>query len=76
MQVYQGGGWRLASDHIEFAVGRLAGQVHAWEASAKALSSLLAPRSLQPPAQQAAFLREYLHIIQVIFSCLNFIFLS
>ncbi|XP_077295309.1 trafficking protein particle complex subunit 8 homolog l(3)76BDm [Arctopsyche grandis] len=63
-QVYQGGGWRLATDHIEFAVGRLAGQVRAWDASSAALSSLLAPRSLQPPAQQAAFLREYLHIVQ------------
>jgi trafficking protein particle complex subunit 8 len=63
-QIYQGSGWRLATDHIEFAVGRLASQVHAWDASTSALASLLAPRSLQPPVQQAAFLREYLHVLQ------------
>ncbi|XP_037298483.1 trafficking protein particle complex subunit 8 isoform X2 [Manduca sexta] len=59
-QVYAESGWRLASDHVQFALGRLAGALRATRAAAAWLAAPLAPASPQPPHQQDAFLREYM----------------
>ncbi|XP_013175761.1 PREDICTED: trafficking protein particle complex subunit 8 [Papilio xuthus] len=58
-QVYTGSGWRLATDHVQFALGRLAGALKQAVAP-RWLAAPLAPSSPQPPPQQAAFLREYM----------------
>ncbi|CAH2050377.1 unnamed protein product, partial [Iphiclides podalirius] len=58
-QVYTGSGWRLATDHVQFALGRLAGALRRPNAP-QWLAAPLAPPSPQPPHQQAAFLREYM----------------
>ncbi|XP_068626862.1 trafficking protein particle complex subunit 8 [Battus philenor] len=58
-QVYTGSGWRLATDHVQFALGRLASALKRAEAPSW-LAAPLAPASPQPPPQQAAFLREYM----------------
>ncbi|KPJ16736.1 hypothetical protein RR48_10335 [Papilio machaon] len=58
-QVYTGSGWRLATDHVQFALGRLAGALKQAVAP-RWLAAPLAPASPQPPPQQAAFLREYM----------------
>ncbi|CAH0724853.1 unnamed protein product, partial [Brenthis ino] len=61
-QVYGGSGWRLSTDHVQFALGRLAGALRAPRAAAAAawLRAPLAPASPQPRAMQDAFLREFM----------------
>ncbi|XP_043229133.1 trafficking protein particle complex subunit 8-like isoform X2 [Amphibalanus amphitrite] len=67
-QVYEGHGWRLADDHIAFTLGRQSEALQEHEAARTALGSLLAGAAAvetrQSPAQQAAFVREYLHVIR------------
>lgn len=66
--MYGESGWRLATDHVQFALGRLASALRDGRA---ALRWLAAPLQGAPaPArhhtqQQAAFLREYMHQHQV-----------
>ncbi|XP_075972327.1 trafficking protein particle complex subunit 8 homolog l(3)76BDm [Anticarsia gemmatalis] len=59
-QVYERSGWRLATDHVQFALGRLAGALRQGRAALRWLGAPLAPRGPQPPQQQDAFLREYM----------------
>ncbi|XP_046960546.1 trafficking protein particle complex subunit 8 [Vanessa cardui] len=59
-QVYAGSGWRLSTDHVQFALGRLAGALRASRDAASWLAAPLAPDSPQPRAQQDAFLREFM----------------
>ncbi|XP_049881251.1 trafficking protein particle complex subunit 8 [Pectinophora gossypiella] len=59
-QVYVDSGWRLATDHVQFALGRLAGALRLPRDAVRWLRGPLAPHTLQPPAQQHAFLREYM----------------
>ncbi|XP_069359904.1 trafficking protein particle complex subunit 8 [Maniola hyperantus] len=59
-QVYAGSGWRLSTDHVQFALGRLAGALKLPRAAASWLAAPLAPLSPQPSAQQDAFLREFM----------------
>ncbi|XP_039753731.1 trafficking protein particle complex subunit 8 [Pararge aegeria] len=59
-QVYSGSGWRLSTDHVQFALGRLAGALRSPESAASWLAAPLAPHSPQPAAQQDAFLREFM----------------
>lgn len=61
-QVYDGRGWSLAEDHIHFTIGRQAASLKHVQEAASAFGRLLNPASRQPAAQQAAFLREFLHI--------------
>ncbi|XP_011314468.1 trafficking protein particle complex subunit 8 [Fopius arisanus] len=61
-QVYNGRGWSLAEDHIHFTIGRQAASLKQVEEAARAFGRLLNPASRQPAPQQAAFLREFLHI--------------
>ncbi|XP_015112086.1 trafficking protein particle complex subunit 8 [Diachasma alloeum] len=61
-QVYDGRGWSLAEDHIHFTIGRQAASLKQVEEAARAFGRLLNPSSRQPAPQQAAFLREFLHI--------------
>lgn len=61
-QVYRGRGWSLAEDHIHFTIGRQAASLKQVEEAVRAFEKLLSPSSKQPAAQQAAFLREFLHI--------------
>ncbi|KAG8041820.1 hypothetical protein G9C98_007124 [Cotesia typhae] len=61
-QVYSNKGWSLAEDHIHFTIGRQAASLKQVEESVKAFEKLLSPSSKQPAVQQAAFLREFLHI--------------
>lgn len=63
-QVYSGSGWRLATDHVQFALGRLAGALRRAHDAVQWLAAPLAPHPPQPPAQQEAFLREYMHAHQ------------
>ncbi|XP_061385966.1 trafficking protein particle complex subunit 8 isoform X3 [Danaus plexippus] len=58
-QVYEDSGWRLSTDHVQFALGRLAGALRVKEAVSW-LAAPLAPNSPQPPAMQDAFLREFM----------------
>ncbi|XP_026758904.2 trafficking protein particle complex subunit 8 [Galleria mellonella] len=64
-QVYEGSGWRLATDHVQFALGRLASALRRPRAAVQWLAGPLAPpagpaHAPQPPHQQDAFLREYM----------------
>ncbi|KAJ8735551.1 hypothetical protein PYW07_007171 [Mythimna separata] len=59
-QVYESSGWRLATDHVQFALGRLAGALRLPRDALRWLRAPLAPAGPQPPAQQDAFLREYM----------------
>ncbi|XP_028156042.1 trafficking protein particle complex subunit 8 [Ostrinia furnacalis] len=59
-QVYQNSGWRLSTDHVQFALGRLAGALKLTGDAVSWLAAPLAPSSHQPPHQQDAFLREYI----------------
>ncbi|XP_008543726.1 trafficking protein particle complex subunit 8 [Microplitis demolitor] len=61
-QVYCSKGWSLAEDHIHFTIGRQAASLKQVEEAVKAFEKLLSPSSKQPAIQQAAFLREFLHI--------------
>ncbi|KAL4712641.1 hypothetical protein ACJJTC_007938 [Scirpophaga incertulas] len=59
-QVYEGSGWRLSTDHVQFALGRLAGALKLPSDALRWLAAPLAPSGHQPPHQQEAFLREYI----------------
>ncbi|XP_059050449.1 trafficking protein particle complex subunit 8 isoform X2 [Achroia grisella] len=64
-QVYEGSGWRLSTDHVQFALGRLASALRRPSAAVQWLAGPLAPAAYsapgaQPPHQQDAFLREYM----------------
>ncbi|XP_026731514.1 trafficking protein particle complex subunit 8 [Trichoplusia ni] len=59
-QVYESSGWRLATDHVQFALGRLAGALRHTRDALRWLGAPLAPAAPQPPHQQHAFLREYM----------------
>ncbi|KAM3967553.1 trafficking protein particle complex subunit 8 homolog l(3)76BDm [Aphomia sociella] len=64
-QVYEESGWRLSTDHVQFALGRLASALRRPRAAVLWLAGPLAPleaaaRASQPPHQQDAFLREYM----------------
>ncbi|XP_047034378.1 trafficking protein particle complex subunit 8 [Helicoverpa zea] len=59
-QVYSESGWRLATDHVQFALGRLAGALRLAREARRWLAAPLAPRGPQPPHQQHAFLQEYM----------------
>ncbi|KOC70233.1 Trafficking protein particle complex subunit 8 [Habropoda laboriosa] len=61
-QVYNGRGWSLAEDHIHFTIGRQAASLKQVSEAVKAFEKLLNAHSKQPATQQAAFLREFLHI--------------
>ncbi|KAI8438468.1 hypothetical protein MSG28_010973, partial [Choristoneura fumiferana] len=60
-QVYAASGWRLSTDHVQFALGRLASALRLTRDAVRWLGAPLAPaaRALQPAHQQDAFLREY-----------------
>ncbi|GBP45708.1 Trafficking protein particle complex subunit 8 [Eumeta japonica] len=59
-QVYAKSGWRLAADHVQYALGRLAAGLKLTKEAVAWLSAPLAPHSPQPAPQQLAFLREYM----------------
>ncbi|XP_050555044.1 trafficking protein particle complex subunit 8 [Spodoptera frugiperda] len=59
-QVYESSGWRLATDHVQFALGRLAAALRLPRDALRWLAAPLAPAGHQPPRQQDAFLREYM----------------
>ncbi|XP_034943856.1 trafficking protein particle complex subunit 8 [Chelonus insularis] len=61
-QVYRDRGWSLAEDHIHFTIGRQAASLKKMDEAVKAFEKLLSPSSKQPATQQTAFLREFLHI--------------
>uniref|UniRef100_A0A8C2YA37 Trafficking protein particle complex subunit 8 n=1 Tax=Coturnix japonica TaxID=93934 RepID=A0A8C2YA37_COTJA len=62
MQVYKGKGWSLAEDHINFIIGRQSFTLHQLDNAVSAFRHILINDSKQPPAQQGAFLREYLNV--------------
>ncbi|XP_015513137.1 trafficking protein particle complex subunit 8 isoform X1 [Neodiprion lecontei] len=66
-QVYNNRGWSLAEDHIHFTIGRQAASLKLVKDAAKAFEKLLNASSKQPAPQQAAFLREFLHIHNLLF---------
>ncbi|XP_072943715.1 trafficking protein particle complex subunit 8 [Epargyreus clarus] len=59
-QVYAESGWRLATDHVQFALGRLAGALRLPRDAAHWLAAPLAPASHHHRHQQDAFLREFM----------------
>ncbi|XP_076164861.1 trafficking protein particle complex subunit 8 homolog l(3)76BDm isoform X3 [Ptiloglossa arizonensis] len=61
-QVYNGRGWSLAEDHIHFTIGRQAASLKQICEAVKAFEKLLNAYSKQAAPQQATFLREFLHI--------------
>ncbi|XP_031370043.1 trafficking protein particle complex subunit 8 isoform X2 [Apis dorsata] len=61
-QIYNERGWSLAEDHIHFTIGRQAASLKQVSEAVKAFQKLLNAYSKQPGIQQAAFLREFLHI--------------
>lgn len=65
MQVYKGKGWSLAEDHINFTIGRQSFTLHQLDNAVSAFRHILINDSKQPPAQQGAFLREYLYVYKV-----------
>lgn len=65
VQVYGGSGWRLSTDHVQFALGRLAGALRRGGEAARWLAMPLAPHSPQPQPQHRAFLRDYMQAHQV-----------
>ncbi|KAI8438472.1 hypothetical protein MSG28_010973, partial [Choristoneura fumiferana] len=67
-QVYAASGWRLSTDHVQFALGRLASALRLTRDAVRWLGAPLAPaaRALQPAHQQDAFLREYMLAHQVL----------
>ncbi|NXS34376.1 TPPC8 protein, partial [Pomatostomus ruficeps] len=62
MQVYKGKGWSLAEDHINFTIGRQSFTLRQMDNAVSAFRHILINDSKQPPAQQGAFLREYLYV--------------
>lgn len=65
MQVYKGKGWSLAEDHINFTIGRQSFTLRQLDNAVSAFRHILINDSKQPPAQQGAFLREYLYVYKV-----------
>lgn len=65
MQVYKGKGWSLAEDHINFTIGRQSFTLRQMDNAVSAFRHILINDSKQPPAQQGAFLREYLYVYKV-----------
>ncbi|XP_011502697.1 PREDICTED: trafficking protein particle complex subunit 8 [Ceratosolen solmsi marchali] len=61
-QVYKNKGWSLAEDHIHFTIGRQAASLKQVLESVTVFEKLLSATSKQPALQQAAFLREFLYI--------------
>ncbi|XP_031831201.1 trafficking protein particle complex subunit 8 homolog l(3)76BDm [Nomia melanderi] len=61
-QVYDGKGWSLAEDHIHFTIGRQAASLKQVGEAVTAFEKLLNAESKQAAPQQATFLREFLHI--------------
>ncbi|CAG4964933.1 unnamed protein product [Colias eurytheme] len=59
-QIYAESGWRLSTDHVQFALGRLAGALRMPREAARWLAAPLAPAGHQPAPQQDAFLREFM----------------
>ncbi|XP_076665916.1 trafficking protein particle complex subunit 8 homolog l(3)76BDm isoform X1 [Andrena cerasifolii] len=66
-QVYSGRGWSLAEDHIHFTIGRQAASLKQVYDAVQAFEKLLNAYSKQPAPQQATFLREFLHIHNLLF---------
>ncbi|XP_013382686.1 trafficking protein particle complex subunit 8-like isoform X2 [Lingula anatina] len=64
LQVYKGKDWILAEDHINFTVGRQSFNLKQLDNAASALRHLLCRSSQQTPAQQGAFLKEYLFVFK------------
>lgn len=64
MQVYQGRGWSLAEDHINFTIGRQSFTLSQPDSAVTAFRQILVNDSRQTAAQQGAFLREYLYVFQ------------
>ncbi|XP_074645318.1 trafficking protein particle complex subunit 8-like [Tubulanus polymorphus] len=62
LQVYKGKEWTLAEDHINFTLGRQSFNLKQLENATAAFKHLLTRESHQTPAQQNAFLREYLFV--------------
>jgi hypothetical protein len=60
-------GWTLAEDHINFALGKHSFHLGDLETAVSYFTKLL-KNSQQPPAQQVAYLREFLFIYRVGFS--------
>lgn len=64
MQVYQGRGWSLAEDHINFTIGRQSFTLQQAERAVDAFKVILEKESQQTATQQGAFLREYLYVFK------------
>lgn len=64
MQVYQGHGWSLAEDHINFTIGRQSFTLQQAERAVDAFRVILEKESQQTATQQGAFLREYLYVFK------------
>lgn len=59
-QVYEGKDWSLAEDHIHFTIGRLATTLNENNVTISEFAKLFTHPSRQRPAQQTAFLKEYI----------------
>lgn len=68
MQVYQGRGWSLAEDHINFTIGRQSFTLQQAERAVEAFRVILEKESQQTVSQQGAFLREYLYVFKNVLS--------
>ncbi|XP_020783321.2 trafficking protein particle complex subunit 8 isoform X2 [Boleophthalmus pectinirostris] len=64
MQVYQGRGWSLAEDHINFTIGRQSFTLQRPDRAVEAFKVILEKESQQTATQQGAFLREYLYVFK------------
>ncbi|KAK7889002.1 hypothetical protein WMY93_024562 [Mugilogobius chulae] len=64
MQVYQGRGWSLAEDHINFTIGRQSFTLQQADRAVEAFRVILEKESQQTATQQGAFLREYLYVFK------------
>jgi hypothetical protein len=64
--MYETKNWSLAEDHIHFTIGRQAANLKQIAEATKAFAHLLTPASRQSAVQQAAFLREFLTMQQVL----------
>ena len=62
----------MAEDHIHFTIGRQAASLKQVSEAVKAFEKLLNVSSKQPATQQAAFLREFLHIHNVCIYNINY----
>lgn len=64
-QVYNDKGWRLAEDHIHYAVGKQANNLGQLNEAVQSFAKLLYGQSRQTVQQQTLFLKEYLTICNV-----------